>query len=251
LGVLTGLLCLAGSGAVLAEEHGDAPKVVPVDLWACTYNEGKGPADLDAATAKWNAWADQQGVNDYTAWTLTPYYYGPEQDFDVIWLGAGKDAVALGKAQDAYLAENEGIKAAFGEVVSCDAHANFASLQFKAPPEGATPRDGVLTFSDCKFKEGATFDALTEAMKGWAAHLENDGSTAGIWHWYPAYGGGGEKFDFKWIEGFMDFASLGADFESYGNDGGWKVAGDLFGDLLDCDSNRAYVVKNRRYVQLR
>ena len=73
LTVLAGLLTAAAAGPALAAEHGDGIKVIPVDIWACTYNEGKGPADLDAATAKWNAWADSQGMDDYAAWTLTPW----------------------------------------------------------------------------------------------------------------------------------------------------------------------------------
>ncbi|MCW8925329.1 MAG: hypothetical protein OQJ84_03655 [Xanthomonadales bacterium] len=246
----TGLLLLAGSSAVLAEDEVSF-KVVPVEMFACSYNEGKGPADLDKATAKWNAWADGQGLDSYAAWTLTPYYYGPDQDFDVIWLGAGKDAVALGKAQDAYLTEDAGVRAGFGEVVNCDAHVNYASLQFKAPPDNATPGNSVLTFSDCNFKEGATFEALSAAMDKWSMHLSEAGSTAAIWHWYPVYGGGGEEFDFKWLEGFANFEELGGDFERMGNGGGYKVSNELFSDLLDCDSSRAYVAQNRRSAQLR
>jgi hypothetical protein len=251
LGAVTGVLCLAGSGVVLADQHEGEMKAIPVELFTCKFNDGKGPADLDAVIDKWNAWADTQGVDDYSAWTLTPYYYGPEQDFDMIWLGAGKDAVALGKAQDAYLAEDAGLRAGFASVLTCDAHVNYASLQHKAPPDGATPGNSILTFSDCKYKEGATFDALRSAMDKWATHLSGEGSTAAIWHWYPVYGGGGEEFHFKWLEGFSNFATLGADYESYGNGGGWRVAGDLFRDLIDCDSSRAYLAQSRRHAQLR
>ena len=35
-------------------------------------------------------------VDDYAAWTLTKSYYGPEQEFDVIWLGAWTDGNAMG-----------------------------------------------------------------------------------------------------------------------------------------------------------
>lgn len=248
--LLTCLLLLAGSSTALAEDEASF-KVVPVELFTCTYNDGKGPADLDKAVDNWNAWADKNGWDSYAAWTLTPYYFGPDQDFDVIWLGAGKDAVALGQAQDAYLGEDAGLHAGFSEVVSCDAHVNYASLQFKAPPEGATPGDSVLTFSDCNFKEGAKFEALSAAMEKWSMHLAEGGSSAAIWHWYPAYGGGGEEFDFKWLEAFSNFTELGGDFERYGNGGGYKVAGELFGELIDCDSTRAYVAKNRRSAQLR
>ena len=215
------------------------------------YNEGKGPGDLDKIIARWNAWADKSGIDDYAAWTLTPYYYGPDQEFDVLWLGAGKDAVALGKAQDAYLGEDSGLRAGFNEVLTCDAHVNYASLNFKAPPKGETPNNSVLTFSDCKYKEGARFTDLNAAMDMWAQHKEGEGSKSGIWHWYPIYGGGGEEFSFKWLESFKNFAELGADYESYGNGGGYKTNGKLFNSLIDCDSSRAYIAQSRRFVQLR
>ena len=249
LSVVTGLSLLAGSAVVSAQD--EQMLVIPVELFTCNYNDGKGSGDLDKVIDKWNAWADKSGIDDYAAWTLTPYYFGQEQEFDVIWLGAGKDAVALGEAQDAYLAESSGLHAAFNEVISCDAHSNFASINHKAPPKGETPKNSVLTFSDCSLKEGASFDALGAAMGEWTAHLANAGSTAGIWHWYPVYGGGGEEFDFKWLEGFKNFAELGKDYESMGNGRGYETSGRLFGDLLDCDSTRAYIAQSRRFVQLR
>ena len=100
------LLLLAGIG--IADEHeGEAEEAnvaTPLEMFACTYNEGKGPADLDAATKKWNAWADKKGVDDYSAWTLVPYYSGPEQDFDVLWLGGSENAKTMGRVQDTWLA---------------------------------------------------------------------------------------------------------------------------------------------------
>jgi len=246
---MTGLVFLAGSITVSAQD--DAIHVIPVELFTCSYNDQKGPGDLDAVIEKWNAWADKQGIDDYAAWTLTPYYFGPDQEFDMIWLGAGKDAVALGKAQDAYLAENAGLNDAFSEVLSCNAHANFASINFKAPPKGETPGNSILTFSDCNYKEGVTFAALGAAMGEWSKYLGDAGSTAGIWQWYPVYGGGGEEFSFKWLEAHKNFADLGADYETYGNGGGYAVNARLFRHLISCDSTRAYLAQSRRYVQLR
>jgi hypothetical protein len=105
--LVSGALFLSG-GIVIADSHKDAADqpdpASPVEIFACSYNDGKGPADLDAAVDKWNAWADKQGLDDYSAWTLVPYYAGPEQEFDVIWLGAAPSAKALGRAQDTWLA---------------------------------------------------------------------------------------------------------------------------------------------------
>jgi len=249
LSFMASLVFLAGSGIVSAQD--DGIHVIPVELFACTYNDGKGSNDLDIVIDKWNAWADKQGIDDYAAWTLTPYYFGPEQEFDVIWLGAGKDAVALGKAQDAYLAENEGLHGDFNEVLTCNSHSNFASISFKAPPDGATPANSVLTFSDCTYEKGASFSTLSAAMGEWSKYLNDAGSTAAIWHWYPAYGGGGEEFSFKWLEAHENLADLGADYERYGNGGGYVTNGRLLGHLINCDSTRAYIAQSRRFVQLR
>ena len=249
LSFLTGCLLLAGSGNVVAQD--DGMLVIPVELFTCNYNDQKGSGDLDKVIAKWNKWADKNGVDDYAAWTLTPYYFSAEQEFDVIWLGAGKDAVALGKAQDSYLAEDEGLHAAFNEVLTCDGHVNFASINFKAAPKGETPSNSVLTFSDCTFKEGATFDALGKAMGQWSQHLSDGGSNATIFHWYPVYGGGNEEFSFKWLEAHKNFAELGADYERYGNGRGFETRRGLLSHLISCDSRRAYVAQNRRFVQLR
>ena len=246
---MSGLVFLAGAGTVSAQD--DAMLVIPVELFACSYNDGKGSDELDKVIEKWNAWADKKGIDNYAAWTLTPYYFGPDQEFDVIWMGAGKDAVALGKAQDSYLAETAGLHADFDEVLTCDSHSNFASINFKAPPKGATPANSVLTFSDCKYKEGTSFSALSAAMGEWSQYLSDAGSTAAIWQWYPAYGGGGEEFSFKWLEAYENLAGLGADYERYGNGGGFVTNGRLFGHLISCDSSRAYLAKSRRYVQLR
>lgn len=243
------LVLLVWSGAASAQD--DGKRVIPVELYTCNYNDGQGPDDLDKVIDKWNAWADKKGLDDYSAWTLTPYYYGQEQDFELIWLGAGKDAVALGKAQDTYLNDNDGLIDEFRRVLSCDAHSNFASLNYKAAPENATPGNGVLTFSDCTYKDGASFFALGAAMKAWSQHLSDAGSEAAIFHWYPAYGGGGDDYSFKWIEAHQNLATLGADYESYGNGRGFVTRGRLMGHLVDCDSRRAYIAQNRRFVQLR
>ncbi len=245
----TALVLAAGTGIAWAEE--DGAKVIPVEMYACTYNDGMGPGDLDKVIASWTAWADAQGMDDYAAWTLTPWYFGPDQEFDVLWLGAAKNAVALGAGQDMYLEKGGEIAQGFSEVLTCNAHVNFASVNHKRLPEGTTPSNSVLTFSNCSYKEGAPPNAMEEAMKKWVEHLDAQGSKASIFHWYPAYGGGGEKFDFKWLEAHENLAALGKDYDSFGTGGGYNLYGELFGKLIECDASRAYLAKSRRYVQLR
>ena len=87
---------LASQVAVAQVTEDGMGKIVPVELFVCSFVEGKGPEDLNAVVAQWNEFMDDRKVNDYAAWLLTPYYYGTDQDFDVIWMGASKDGNAMG-----------------------------------------------------------------------------------------------------------------------------------------------------------
>ncbi|MGI9323715.1 MAG: hypothetical protein ACR2PZ_00740 [Pseudomonadales bacterium] len=242
---------MAGSGTAVAQD--DGMKVIPVELIACTYNDRKGPADLDRWVDKWTAWADRNDIDYYAAWTLTPFYYGPGQNsgFDFVWMGAAKNAVVLGEGNAAYIATNDGLQDELGEIATCGSRANFASINFKAPPADNPPDGAVLTMSDCSFESGATFAALGTAMEEWSQYMSSAGSDAGYFHWYPQYGGGGETFDFKWMTAHASLADLGADYEVIGNGRGFETRGRLLNHLVDCDSARAYLAENRRFTQLR
>jgi hypothetical protein len=249
--LVSGALFLSG-GIVIADSHKDAADqpdpASPVEIFACSYNDGKGPADLDAAVDKWNAWADKQGLDDYSAWTLVPYYAGPEQEFDVIWLGAAPSAKALGRAQDTWLATGGKVQEAFNDASTCNAHANFAALQFKAPPKRENPSNIVISFSDCNMADGLSFDDVAPALGEWADYRKGHGSTSGIWAFFPAYGGGSEEFDFKYIAAWQNLEDQGADWDQY-SAGGYAKAGELFAGKLDCDSSRVYLATNRRMAK--
>jgi hypothetical protein len=243
------LMVATGSGTASAQPGNML--VIPIEMYVCNYNDKQDAGDLDQFVERWNEWMDSTANDSYAAWTLTPFYYGANQEFDFIWLGAGKNAEALGAAQDLWIQNPNGLNDLINEVSTCQAHTSFASVNFKAPPDGATPATSVLSFSDCSYKEGSSFGALNAATTQWAEGLTEQGSTAGIWHWYPVAGGGGEEFSFKWLEAHANFAEQGADFERYGNGAGFRTYGRLFGHLIDCDSSRVYVAQSRRFVQLR
>lgn len=245
----TGSITLVAGNVGLAQEEQEeeaSEPAVPVELYACKYNEGMGPDDLDKVIAKWNKWADDREMNDYSAWTLTKFYAGPEQDFDVAWLGAARDAKTLGREQDDWIANGGELQAEFDRVAPCNAHANFAAVNFKQPPEDDDPPSNiVLSFSDCNIADGKNFGDVAPALEAWADYRTGHGSTAGIWVLFPAYGGGGEEFDFKYVTGHRTHEQQGADWDEYAA-GGYAKAAELFGGLLDCDSARVYNAQNRR-----
>jgi hypothetical protein len=245
-----GLFLSVGVG--IADEHeGEAEEAnvaTPLEMFACSYKEGKGAADLDAAIKKWNVWADKQGVDDYSAWTLVPYYSGPDQDFDVLWLGGSEKAKTLGRIQDTWLASGGKAQDAFNEAISCDTHAGYAVLQMKAPPKRDNPSNVVISFSDCDMVSDATFDDMYPAMIEWGKYKGDNGSTAGMWVFFPAYGGGGEDFAFKWVTAHQNLEDQGADFDQY-SESGWQKGNELFAGKVDCDSARTYLATNRRMAK--
>lgn len=249
-----GVLTLVSASCVEAQNDDRLAKFVPTELWACNYNEGQGPDDLDVVAGKLNAYMDENEVDTYQAWTLTPQYFTDEQDFDLLWLGAWKDGNAMGQGRDDYHATGGAIIAEFGKVLDCGAHVGFVSRAFKLPPDyDAGPTNtGVITFTDCVMEEGATYDTVVAGMSAWAKTLGDDGSEVAIYQWWPVYGGGGETtLDFKLLGVHANHASLGADLERLGNGELWRKRLELVGDQFDCDVSRVYDARLRRAAQVR
>ena len=191
LAVMAGTVVIA-EGAAFADSHkGDGlSPATPIEMFACSYADGKGPGDLDGAVKDFNAWADKHDVTEYTAWTLEPYYTSPEQEFDVIWLGGTEKAAVLGAIQDQWLATGAREAEQFNEIVPCDTHANFAALQFKEPPERENPANVVVSFTDCTMADGVSFDDMIPGLVEWSSYREGHGSASGMWVFFPAYGAG-------------------------------------------------------------
>ena len=236
-------------GSALADSHDaaadEANVARPVEMFACKYNKGKGPSDLDAAVKQFNAWADKNGVEDYFAWTLVPYYSSSEQDFDVIWLGGSPKARTMGKIQDTWLAKGGKAQQGFNDVWTCDTHAAYSSLRMKEPPTRENPSNVVLSFSDCNTAEGTTFDDMYVPLIEWSQYMSEHGSTAGMWVFFPAYGGGGEEFEFKFVDSYQNLEELGADWDHF-SESGWQKANELFAGKLHCDSSHTYLATSRR-----
>ena len=65
---------------------------------------------------------------------------------------------------------------------------------------------------------------------------------------FPAFGGGGEEFEFKWVTAHQNLEDMGADWDHF-NESGWEKANELFRGKLLCDSSRAYIATNQRMAK--
>ena len=248
---LCAVLSLIASPVTLAQVSEDGMgKMVPVELLACNYADGKGSADLDAVVDAWNEWMDDKKVDDYAAWTLSPYYFGAEQDFDLIWLGASSDGNALGSGTHMWLTEGGEHAAAFADVLDCMAHIGMSSALYKAPADG-TPEGMVISMMNCDMNEGTRYSDVRSAELAWAEYMTEQGSQAGTFHWFPVYGGGDQDYDYKVVTAYPTFVELGADWEQFANGGGRAASMEIFDDIDECDDARVYIGQSRRAAELR
>lgn len=255
---LNGVAYLALTGVLLASAPSFAQvsangmgKVVPVEMYACKFNEGKGHSDLAMVIEQWNEFADDSDMDDYAAWLLTPFFYTAEQDFDILWLGAYRDGNAMGAGLHNWISNGQELSAAFGEVVDCVAHVAYSSSMYKAPAGGNAPESGLISMMDCKLNEGHRYADIKAAELKWADHLADSGSKAAFYHWRPMYGGGDADFDYKVVFAYPDFVRAGADIEMVLNGGGREVSEAIFGDIDECDDARVYVTKSIRTGKIR
>ena len=104
---------------------------------------------------------------------------------------------------------------------------------------------------NCELNEGNRYSDIKKAEMQWAKYLTSNGSSAGYWHWFPAYGGGNSEFDYKVVFAYNNFTELGADFEHGANGGGREAGQENFADIDDCDDARIYLATSLRTAQLR
>ena len=236
------LFLLVGSGPVIADNHeedsGDG--FIPIEIFACNFEEGMGPDDLNAVTAKWNEWMDGEGATDYFAAHMYPNF-SSDMGFDVAWIGGWRDGNAMGAGADMWMGGGAALREEFASVVDCPTHTLFASMRMKAPAEsGEDDNTFALSFSNCSVKEDKEFEEIAAAQEAWNAYADEHGFVGGTWYFWPVWGEAQDAdYDFKVVGSTPNYTTLGANFQLMA-DGHWRKSQEIWGDVLDCDSSRIY-----------
>lgn len=240
---VTGLVAASGAGTVLAQdEEQDNPTMRVVETWTCNYRDGKGPADLEKVNKEWNAWMDETGQTDYVAVTVTPNFFA-EWAFDVGWIGVARDGHAFGKGADLWLTEGSEIGQKYGEVLMCDSHSAYVSMNVDPPEhndhDDASDNTFVLSFSNCSIRDDHSFDDYMAANEAWNAYAAEHGFDSVGWVWFPIAGEADDSYDFKFAQANDDYTTMGANWQKF-MDGHWRKSEELFAKILKCDSERIY-----------
>jgi len=218
----------------------DAPvKAVPLELYACSWQEGKGMKDLQAVNVKFNKWAKKHDAG-YSAWTITPQFRTSDQPFGVGWIGAWKDGASMGAGIQAFKDSGSEMGMAFAEVVDCsESHGLFSSVPLNLPTGGAI-KTPLVQFSSCSMKDGKTVQDAHNAHKAFSDFMVSNGSLSASWMLWPALGAGDIDFEYYAVSAYESYAQLGKAFETYANGGGWQKAKNELFSVVSCDEPRLY-----------
>jgi len=240
--LVTSLTMLLGTTCAYAQ--GGPPTWAPMELYGCNFVGNADMDDLNTVIETWNEWADENGVDDYTALVLSPHFTAASFPFEVLWVGLWDNGAALGGMQQ-WLTEGGEVQDDFQEVLDCPLHQAFAITNIKpvGEPDGIVP----VEFSNCTLHEGRIGPEARNALIEWTEYLTENGSDAGHWILRPGPGEVADAdYSFKWVRAYSSWGSIGHDFELNLNGGGFQRFGELTGRVMSCDSSRIY---NSRLVR--
>jgi len=239
--IYTVAAALAVAGATAAPAFAqNAKSAKPVELYACTFKEGKGFGDLENANKGLKKWASKHS-RGYNAWMITPQFRTGEDAFDVGFIGAYASAEQFGSQMQKWVHESGDVSQAYTDALDCS-HGLMASYTVLAP-EGE-PAGGVVWFARCSLDEDSSMaDAMAShtTVSNMMVEMEAPGAS---WMFAPSLGGGDAEFDYYHVAAWPSYAALGKAFEAYMNGGGIARANTAMDDVAHCSSPNLYDAVN-------
>ena len=105
--LLTFICSLTISTAVIADDHVSAEQR-PVEIWTCSFNDGKSMKDLDAWYEDFNAFADSMTNSRVSSFMWVPNFVGNLEQADVVLTFGFPSLTAMGKTMDEFFGSKGG-----------------------------------------------------------------------------------------------------------------------------------------------
>jgi hypothetical protein len=232
-GAVLSTLLLAGGA------HAQEQQPLPVEIWGCEFVDGAGMNDLVPVHNAFNQWADQNGITELSLSTMTNMFTSPEDDYDVLYVGAWGSGAALGDGYTKFYSDSfADVAAAFDQVVDCDLHAYFVGNQ--VVPWSEERGGGPVQFQDCTVLENVSDADAIASIADFAGSVSGP-SLGGFAVLFPFIGESRDaSYDFKLVAVFDSYQSMGNAFDYLFRQGGIEAGNDTLARTMQCDQARMY-----------
>jgi hypothetical protein len=236
--VTLGVFGLAATTAQAADTMETEMRFAPVELFACTFNDGQDMDDLMDVSKSFNKWLEKNDPG-YTYWVLTPRYRETGSEMDFAWIGSWADGASMGGGYDSWVADDGGTGAEFAEVMDCDY--SLSSVTEIHVPEGDWPEQSVVWFSRCEREDDVSLaDAVGAHRMAGKGMMEAGAPEAASWVFLPGLGFGDVDFDYYQVVSWPTYTGFGSAFDAFFNNGGWKAQTEAMTDTVECQSPNLY-----------
>jgi hypothetical protein len=224
-------------GMMPAQAQDGPPQFRPLEVWACSFNDGMDQDDMDDV---YEEIVEASGDTAYSAFQLTPYFrgtFGPNIDF--VYLGAWADGSVMGADMASYLGTPD---ESWDDTVTCQGFLYASNwVQPIQPPEDSGT--GVVTVSDCTIDHGSTPAQAVGAISRFNNYRVANGMTIGTLVWFPVYGANDAEFDFKLVSVYSDAQHMGDAFKWSVDNAAYNVSASMTAGLVSCDEARLYTAR--------
>ena len=98
------ILLLFVPALVISSAHADdhaTPSHIPIEVYGCSYNEGKDLDDLLQVAKSWEKWVDREIPQAGFAFVLSPYLVDSANGHsDIYWVNVNSTFESMGSAMD-------------------------------------------------------------------------------------------------------------------------------------------------------
>ena len=251
ISTLISLACIIATPLTIADDHSSSSPEwsagAPLEMYNCSFTEGvNGYEQSQKFASTWNKWADENGAfESHVAQLMWAEFSDGDHPTEFAWLGYWDSYESAGKDMDIRSTNGDEMYAEANKFLENCAHSDWGAWVLVDGVDFTT-QNHLTEFSDCVYKDGKGDDDLLVANVAYAEVLKERGFTgesmgmAQLWPRAGAPAGIGNAPSFKWVVGHADFAAYSSFTNELWNEGLLLDFNRLYGDIVQCDSNRVY-----------
>ena len=251
ISTLISLACIIATPLAIADDHSSSSPEwsagAPLEMYNCSFTEGvNGYEQSQKFAATWNKWADENDAfESHVAQLMWAEFSDGDYPTEFAWLGYWDSYESAGKDMDIRSTNGDEMYAEANKFLENCAHSDWGAWVLVDGVDFTT-QNHLTEFSDCVYKDGKGDDDLLVANVAFAEVLKErcfTGELMGMAQLWPRAGapaGIGNAPSFKWVVGHADFAAYSSFTNELWNEGLLLDFNRLYGDIVQCDSNRVY-----------